>query len=361
MFAKSFERRCVLEEDDNANFIWRIPTTGQAYFFLTVLALIIVLYSGLRSRSNDTGNYIYGYLWGISGNLHEIKDVLFAMEDGFGFTIYEIIVKAIFGSNYVRFLTVTALITCGSNIKFWRRYSSDFSLAIFLFITTTYYSFTMAAVRQCLAMAIGIWAIPKFIEKKWLKGVLIVLLAACIHQTSILYLFGIFLTSNIWNKMTNVLILVMVAISSWYDVFITTVAMVTGYGKESFLSDGTNIYRTFVWLVPVVLSFIYRKKFNRDGNMMSKTAVNLSEIGSALMILASFGAANLMGRAAYLFYPFFILALTEIIDCSFEGKNYYIMRSLCMLGFLMYFVILSKGNGGFWEDILRHNSIWALF
>jgi hypothetical protein len=68
-----------------------------------------------------------------------------------------------------------------------------------------------------------------------------------------------------------------------------------------------------------------------------------------------------MGRAAFLFYPFFILALTETIDCSFEGKNHYIMRLLCMFGFLMYFIILSIGTGGFFEDTLVHNSIWDLF
>jgi hypothetical protein len=328
---------------------------------LTALVILIVLYSGLRSRSNDTGNYIYGYLRGVSDNLFDIKDVLFSMEDGFGFTIYEIIVKAVFGSNYARFLTVTSLIICESNIKFFRRYSSDFSLAIFLFITTTYYSFTMAAVRQCLAMAIGIWAIPMFSNKKWFKGILVVLLAACIHQTSILYIFVIFLTSDIWNKRTNILIIVMVAIASRYDLFIATVANVTGYGEEALLSDGTNIFRTFVWLVPVILSFIYRKKLNNDCNIMIKTVINLSEVGSVLMVLASFGAANLMGRAAFLFYPFFILALTETIDCSFEGKNHYIMRLLCMFGFLMYFIILSIGTGGFFEDTLVHNSIWDLF
>lgn len=116
-----------------------------------------------------------------------------------------------------------------------------------------------------------------------------------------------------------------------------------------------------MWLVPVALSFLYKKKINVSCDKYGKLFINLSLVGAMIMILASFGGANLLGRMAYYFYPLYILAVIEIIEVAMNVRDTKIMRLCCMAGFLMYFVALSMGSGGFFEDPLRHNSIVDLF
>lgn len=337
-----------------------VPVRFSEKMLYFLLVAGISLFSGLRSRYNDTGNYVFSYLYTIEPSLSSLSGLPF--EDGIGFIVYETIVKILFGSNYARFLTVTAFITIGSFILFFRKYSSNFSVAVYLLITTTFYSFTMGGIRQSLAMAVVIWAIPNFIKKRYLRGLIYVLLATSIHQFSILYLVALFLMGNVWTIKTMMIVLATVVVSFGFTEIFGKVAEITGYSEQDLAgSAGTNILRTLVWLVPVALSFLYKKEINVSCDKYGKLFINLSLVGAMIMILASFGGANLLGRMAYYFYPLYILAVIEIIEVAMNVRDTKIMRLCCMAGFLMYFVALSMGSGGFFEDHYRHNSIVDLF
>lgn len=337
-----------------------VPVRFSEKMLYFLLVAGVSLFSGLRSRYNDTGNYVFAYLYTIEPSLSSLSGL--PLEDGIGFLIYETIVKIFCGSNYARFLTVTAFITIGSFILFFRKYSSNFSVAVYLLITTTFYSFTMGGIRQSLAMAVVIWAIPNFIKKRYLRGLIYVLLATSIHQFSILYLVALFLMGNVWTIKTMMIVLATVVVSFGFTEIFGKVAEITGYSEQDLAgSAGTNILRTLVWLVPVALSFLYKKKINVSCDKYGKLFINLSLVGAMIMILASFGGANLLGRMAYYFYPLYILAVIEIIEVAMNVRDIKIMRLCCMAGFLMYFVALSMGSGGFFEDHYRHNSIVDLF
>lgn len=335
-----------------------IRSNEKLLYFLLVAG--VSLFSGLRSRYNDTGNYVFFYLNTIEPSLSSLAGLPFG--DGMGFTVYETIVKIIFGDNYARFLTVTAVLTIGSYILFFRKYSLDFRMAVYLLITTTFFSFTMAAMRQCLAMAIVIWAIPSFIEKHNIRGMIYVLLAASIHQFSVLYLIAFFLRGNVWTTKSLMIVVATVFVSSGFTQIFNNIAELTGYAEEDLVdSAGTNILRTLVWLVPVALSFVCKNSINACCDEYGKLFINLSLVGAMIMILASFGGANLLARMAFYFYPFYILAIIEIIEVAMNVRDARQMRLCCMAGFLMYFIVLSVGTGGFFEDYYRHNSIVDLF
>lgn len=358
--ASSVQKGSPFIEDRSRKRCGIIPVRSNEKLLYFLLVAGVSLFSGLRSRYNDTGNYVFAYLYTIEPSLSSLSGL--PLEDGIGFLIYETIVKIFCGSNYARFLTVTAFITIGSFILFFRKYSSNFSVAVYLLITTTFYSFTMGGIRQSLAMAVVIWAIPNFIKKRYLRGLIYVLLATSIHQFSILYLVALFLMGNVWTIKTMMIVLATVVVSFGFTEIFGKVAEITGYSEQDLAgSAGTNILRTLVWLVPVALSFLYKKKINVSCDKYGKLFINLSLVGAMIMILASFGGANLLGRMAYYFYPLYILAVIEIIEVAMNVRDTKIMRLCCMAGFLMYFVALSMGSGGFFEDHYRHNSISDLF
>lgn len=358
--ASAVQKRSPFIADRSRKRCGVVPIRGNEKILYFFLVAVVSLFSGLRTRYNDTDNYVFVYLYTIEPSVSSLLSVPF--EDGFGFVVYEILVKMIFGSNYARFLTVTACVTIGSYLLFFRKYSSNFRMAVFLFITTTFFEYTMGAMRQCLAVAIVIWAIPSFVEKHWIRGVLYVLVANTIHQFSVIYLIALLLMDNVWKSKTLLIIFATVVVSMSFSQIFSSVAEAIGYSEEDLAtSAGTNVLRTLVWLVPVVLSFLYQARINVSCDRYGKLFINLSLIGSMIMVLASFGGANLIGRMAYYFYPFYILALIEIIEVAMNVQDSKTMRLCCMAGFLMYFIVLSTGTHGMFEDYFRHNSIVDLF
>ena len=78
---------------------------------------------------------------------------------------------------------------------------------MFLFLAFTVYAFTAAAMKQTLATAIAIWAMPQFLSGKKLKATLIILLAMLIHPYVVIYFVAFFASKTIWDKKTFFMIL----------------------------------------------------------------------------------------------------------------------------------------------------------
>ena len=79
-----------------------VPVRFNEKMLYFLLVASVALFSGLRSRYNDTGNYILAYLYTIEPSLSSLFRL--ELEDGIGFLIYETVVKIVFGSNYARFI-----------------------------------------------------------------------------------------------------------------------------------------------------------------------------------------------------------------------------------------------------------------
>ena len=76
---------------------------------------------------------------------------------------------------------------------------------------------------------------------------------------------------------------------------------------------GMNIIRVAVYSAVPLLSFIYRKEINAYNNKLLNISINFSLLSFLFMIIASFGAANLIGRLGVCFEPFIHLSLPWII------------------------------------------------
>ena len=73
----------------------------------------------------------------------------------------------------------------------------------------------------------------------------------------------------------------------------TVVNITTLLGEEytvsSFTGEGVNIFRVLVCNVPLVLSYIYRKKLFSDSSKAENLIVNLTMLNGAIMFVGLFG------------------------------------------------------------------------
>lgn len=155
-------------------------------FYLIALA-VLATFVGLRRVYNDTGVYIAQYnsieLTGAFPNFL-FNDIDWNISSNFGFTIIMRLLKFHHFSDQ-SFLMFFAFFILGVYFWFIRKYSNNIFLSLFYFITMGIYTFTMGALRQCIAIAICLIAVDCFLTKKY---ALFVLFATTFHQDAFIFL-----------------------------------------------------------------------------------------------------------------------------------------------------------------------------
>ena len=124
------------------------------------------------------------------------------------------------------------------------------------------------------------------------------------------------------------------------------------YTVESFTQSGVNVFRVLVCNVPLVLSFLYRKKLFRDSTQAEDLIVNLTMLNGAIMFVGLFGTANYFGRLANYFLIFQSLSLPWMLK-KIGGRDGQILKVLLILGYVAYFWYANVINIPFDQDFAR--------
>lgn len=186
---------------------------------------------------------------------------------------------------------------------------------------------------------------------------LCVLIAAGIHPYALMYLLVPLMTFRPWSRRTYLLLglallggfLPRPLIGTLVDI---TTMMGEEYTVESFTQSGVNVFRVLVCNVPLVLSFLYRKKLFRDSTQAEDLIVNLTMLNGAIMFVGLFGTANYFGRLANYFLIFQSLSLPWMLK-KIGGRDGQILKVLLILGYVAYFWYANVINIPFDQDFAR--------
>ena len=149
----------------------------------------LVLFASIRDYSigTDTSLYTSDFRNQINPNYFIFRD---EMEYGYQLLSYTILN---FTHNYFWLFFVSSVIVIGSYLHIFKKISNDYFLSIYIFITFGFYNFYFNGLRQGLAMAITIWAIPYLIEKKLFNFSLLIIVATLFHKSALIMFFMYFI------------------------------------------------------------------------------------------------------------------------------------------------------------------------
>lgn len=310
--------------------LWLIPIIAMAIF------------AGLRTEYNDTTAYTYSYENFVKSNF-DFSNISWTFGDNFGFDVFSIILKSL-GFSTNGYLMVFAIITYVIYIWFIHKYSTDFLMSMFLFICLIF-TFPLAAIKQCVAVAFCLLAVDKAINKKWFWFVFWIFIAETFHAYSFMYLIVPLLFFVPWqDKRTVMWIVIFLFAGILLRPMIGTVLSITDalgdeYTVEEFSGDGVNPFRLLVCLVPLVLSFILRKQINDPYNEVNRAeglCMNLAFLNGEIMFVALFGTANYFARLADYFYIFPVIALPRLFNMV-NPKWRTLMKICVVLCYLLFF------------------------
>lgn len=323
-------------------------------FFFSILLISMCVFVGLRIWCNDTGTYrdIYIYLTSSTGSI--FKNIDWALASSPGFQLLNTILKHLHFSSQ-SYLMIYSIVTNSIYLWFLRKYSTDFWLSIFLLWTMGVYTFTAAAMRQCIAIAIALIGIDRLIKGQKKSFVFWVLLATTFHAYAFVFLVAPLLNFKPWSKKTWYLFIGAFFVGVFLESLLGTVLSVTDmlgsdYNQSSFSGEGVNIFRLLVIWAPIVLSVFVQKTMVKSEDETNNLFLNLSSLNAAVIFIALFGTANYFARLANYFLIFQTLALPWMLS-YFDKKSQKALRIIIIGCYFLYFifshVILTPFNSYF--------------
>lgn len=338
-------------------FAWNgRPSKVLNYGIVVLLIAYLSLFAGLRTGYNDTYTYMSSYK-AMAAFPDILTDFSWKLGDNPGFFLLNSLMKAA-GFSAQTFVLIYSILFVAASVSFLKKYSSSFTLSIFLFVCAHGYLFSLAAMKQCASIAIGLMALPLMLKRKWISYVLLILLAATFHPYILLFLLIPFLRFRPWSLGTWILLAVAVGTGLFLPQIIGTVIdaatlLGDGYDAENFMGEGVNIFRVLVASVPVFLTLIFRKNIS---NRHQDTFINCSFMYASIMFVGLFGTANYFGRLASYFILFPAIVLPSIIKELPVRERHY-LELLMVVCYLAFFYYGNAINGSF-ENEFSRMTIW---
>ena len=339
------DRRAIVEFDSYGDRVYR--KKDKLIFF--IIAVVLAIFVGLRTSYNDTNTYMNMYET-LSPGISNLLTIDLNIGSNPGFWVVNTIIKTI-GFSTQSFLMFYAIVTVGIYLWFIRKYSDNIWLSVFLFFTMGCYTFTMAAIKQCVAVAFCLVATDRYLKNKKISFVLWVLIASTFHPYSLMYLIIPFLNFEPWSGKTYLFLIIFLVIGLSLQPLLGTVVDITTmlgeeYDATTFTGEGINIFRLAVVWVPVVISFFTRRYLRVNNSKVDNIILNLTILNAEIMFVGLFGTANYFGRLANYFLIFQALCLPHLFK-AFNDTSKKIITSACIVGFLLYFYYANVINQNF--------------
>ena len=324
--------------------------------FYVFMIIILVLFAGLRTRYNDTGGYIDSYN-NIVLSENFIREISWNIGDNPGFNLVNYILKYL-GFSSQSFVMFYSAITIIIYMWFIKKYSEDFKLSIYLFFTAGVYIFTFAAIKQCVAVAICLLAVDKFVSKKWIEFIVLIFIACTFHTYALMYLILPCILYAPWSINTYLMFGACIVCGFSLQQLLNSILNITtmlgeNYDPTVFNGEGVNVFRLAVSWAPILLGFLARREMKKSDNVKNNIMFNFMMLNAEIMFIARFGTANYFARLANYFLIFQIIAIPYILK-YFTVKSQKLLKIIVVLGYGLYFYyqyVVSKSFDEIFESV----------
>ena len=345
---------------------------GFAYkkiFFLIFSGLIIVLVFSARNAETNIGsdlnNYYRLYIRAIqSSSLTEFLNSN-PFEKGY-LLINWLLSRIIKWPQFILFFQAAFCI--GITFRFIYKHSDDWLMSVLGFMSFGVMQFYLTGFRQSIAISICLIALEMAEKRKLLKFVLLVALAASIHQTAIIF-FVVYILVNIpITKITIIIETALVLVSAQF------VPRIIALGNDVFEKDYTGGFggNSMGGLINVVIAIsvlgLMYLQLNLDvekdlyiDNKLKRNRVDLPEKGRInfeIMPILLLGTgfyclryqALVLERISLYFTPTLFILFPQVINHMFSVRSRKLLRIIALFGmvFLSYWRLRNVSYSTFW-------------
>lgn len=310
--------------------------------FYAVMAALLILFAGLRTWYNDTPTYLQAY--GAVSTDGTVFDSVtdWSIGENPGFQLVNSIMKHS-GLSGQSFLLIYAAVTNGIYLWFLRKYTTNIWLTTFLFVIAGCFLFTLAAIKQCIAVAICLLAVDQALQKRYGWFAFWVAVAVTFHPYAVMYAVVPFMMFQPWSRKTYWSLAIFGLAGILLQSLLGTIVDVTSmlgeeYDASSFSGEGVNPFRLAVTSVPLIMSFLARYQIENMDKRQEKAYflfTNLAILNAEIMFVGLFGTANYFARLANYFQIFQVLTIPWLLQ-FFDPKSRRWLAGCAVAGYSLF-------------------------
>lgn len=300
--------------------------------FLIIIALVLVLFAGLRNYTVGTDTHTY---LAIFNRMNEFEDVFSHID--FGFYILVWLARQI-TTEYFLPLLFTAAIIVACYLTAIQRLVKNYETALYLFIAVEGYLFFFNGARQGLAAAVCFLAIPFILERKLWPYLALVLIATTFHRTALITIPLYWLASPTVDKrrliyLAIATIVMFVSLKSF--VRLATELFSDKYANYAEAGKGGGVI-TMLFLLGQGALLYYAKQFIPDEKGTYSRLLNIYLIGLVPVVAGVLSNVNPSGilrfklyfcATAILLWPMFFEQIKDVSQKLFIGYIFIIITS----------------------------------
>lgn len=325
---------------------------------ITLVSIPLVCIAGVRwkvgtdfvtyySTFTEIPNYSLSFIFGST-----YSDFI-PFERGFSLLVWLI---GVINKNPQFIIFITSLINVVTVVVALRKYSHNFSLSIYLYITSMIYFSAFNGIRQWIASVIIFIAFKYLVNRNLKKYVIFVLIASMIHISSLIMIPVYFIVNfKPFGKKIIIIAVTIGIISVFLQPLLQNLEVLTfdtrysGYMSISEDDDGVNIFRVLVSVVPVILSFILYNKLAEDKE--NKFLINFSTLNFLILFLAM--QSTIIARLTIYFEIYNLLLYPKFVKVLKKEEAYVFIFILCLCFFIYMCMLLPVDS-----NLLPYKTFW---
>lgn len=309
-----------------------------------IIGASFIFFAGFRSLLVGTDSLTYAKVF--QNTMPITKESFFAAFEKKEF-FYKILTGVLrrITDNYTILFFIVALFFISVVCFLVRKYSTSPMLSFILFMSMGYFSFSMAGIRQTIAMGFLFLALDRMLKKKYVAAVILVLIASGFHITSLIYFLAIliyFIPFNIFSILVASALSIFIYVSG--NSLTTRIVDVVwgdsrGYGKFEYGGISTLILLVVVFVAacifyPGLIKYSKTRKQEKDQSMeIDSYFIKLLMFSIPFQIMTTYQANAF--RIAMLFHFPMILLLPNVISKQ-QNRVVRIVAKVVVIGCLMY-------------------------
>ena len=227
------------------------------------------------------------------------------------------------------------------------KYSENFFFSMFLFIAMMHFVWMMNGMRQFIAVSILFAATGLLVERKFLKYLIVVLLASTIHITALIMIPVYFIAiAKPWGKVMWIALAATLATglsldriaASWS--FLLEDSAYEGYLEVAASSAGSNLLRSVVAVAPPLLAMLCKRYTDQAReNRILNVSIIMSVLSAVVYLCSSFSGGILVGRLPIYFDMYNLFLLPWLVRNAFTKRSHtftYFVLIICYFAFFYY-------------------------
>jgi hypothetical protein len=240
--------------------------------------------------------------------------------------------------------------------RFINRFSEGKLYSILCFEVIGLYSFSLAGLKQTLSMAFVLLYFISLMDKKYIKTILLALLAYFCHHASLIFLFGVALyyMRNLRLYYLYLAIIVTVTLLGTRFIWTNMLGLLDDeYYSELYMEDEGYSNTTMIFYgVCLLFMFLFGRNYMKRRSKESRVILGMSTLAFAFQAFALVSSAAF--RFSFFFLPFMIVGFSNDFNCISNANTKRIIK-FAVAFMVVFFFVYANRNGG---SVVPYRFFW---